>query len=484
MMKYFQVKFCREWFLAPAIFFFSIYGFTQNSDEFLKLIASYPNAQVLRLQNEAVVTLRLNKGNLDITQEILEENFYMDDSATMGSEKSLNFSSFFELENIEASTFVPQGNKFKELKVTNYTEKDELTNSFYDDTRSVNFIFPNLQKGGKTRLHYVEKIKNPRFLSQFFLGDFFPVINSKLTIIADKAINMSFRQFNTEGLDIKYNESSKGNNRIYTWEVKNVKEYKNENNAPTYTKIIPHIIPVITSYEVNGRTVEVLSDVEDLFSWYSSLVSNINKDQPVKELVTLVEELTADKETELEKVKSIYYWTQQNIKYIAFEYALGGFIPREANAVFKKKYGDCKDNSSILHEMLKIAGIKGHLTWIGTRSIPYTYEQVPTPLVDNHMILAYKNAGKTYYLDATGRHLPIDYPASFIQGKEALIAMEDGGFIIEKVPVVAAERNAVKEVTDLKIEGENLLGNSRVEITGLPKVEMTNYLEEINTDDN
>lgn len=240
MIRYFQVKFCKKWFLITVIFFLSIYSFAQNSAEFLEFKESYPNAQVLRLQNEAVVTLSLNKGNINVTQEILEENFYMDESATMGSEKSLNFSSFFKLEKIEASTFVPQGNKFKELKVTNYTEKDELTNSFYDDTRSVNFIFPNLQKGGKTRLNYVEKIKNPRFLSRFFLGDFFPVVNSKLTIIADKDINMSFRQFNTEGLDIKYNESSKGNNRIYTWEVNDVKEYKDEENTPTYTKIIPH----------------------------------------------------------------------------------------------------------------------------------------------------------------------------------------------------------------------------------------------------
>lgn len=480
-MRYFQVRFCKKWLLAPAFCFFSICLLAQDSAELLKFKEIYPNAQVLRLNNESIVTLSLNNGNIDIKQEVLEENFYLDEAATMGSKKSLNFSSFFEMEKIDASTFVPQGNKFKELKVTNYTEKDELTNSFYDDTRSVNFIFPDLQKGGKSRLKYVQKIKDPRFLSPFYMGDYFPVVNNKLTIIADKNIHFSFRQFNMEGLEVKFQESSKGDNRIYSWEVQNVKEYRNESNAPTYKKIIPHIIPVITSYEVNGSTVEVLNNVDDLFRWYSSLVSDINKEEPAKELVTLVEELTGDKETELEKVKAIYYWAQQNIKYIAFEYALGGFIPREANAVFQKKYGDCKDNSSILHEMLEIAGIKGHLTWIGTRSIPYTYEQVPTPLVDNHMILAYKDLGNTYYLDATGRHLPIDYPASFIQGKEALIAMEDGNFIIEKVPVVAAERNAVKEVTELKLEGENLVGKSRVKISGFPKVDITNYLEEIKT---
>lgn len=473
------LKMCyRRNLLLPVLLFLSISLYSQGTAEYKKLRLIYPNAQVLRLNNEKIVTLKINNGNIDITQETLEENIYMDESATMGSKRSLNFSSFFELAKIDALTLIPQGDKYKELKVKQFVEKDELGDSFYDDTRSVNFIYPDLQRGGKTRLNYTEKIKNPRFLSPFYLGEFYPVVSNKLTIIADKDINFSFRKFNTEGLDLKFSESKKGNNKIYIWEVLDVKEYKSEVNSSTYKKVIPHIIPVITSYNVNGSQVDVLNGVGDLFRWYNSLVSDLNHEPPTPELVNLVKELTADKDTELEKVKAIYYWTQQNIKYIAFEYALGGFIPREANAVFQKKYGDCKDNSSILHQMLEIAGIKGNLTWIGTRDLPYTYEEVPTPLVDNHMILTYKNGEQTYYLDATGRHLPIDLPSSFIQGKEALIARDNGNFIIEEVPVVSAERNIVNDITTLKLDGLNLRGTARAEISGYQKVDFKNYLEE------
>ena len=79
-----------------------------------------------------------------------------------------------------------------------------------------------------------------------------------------------------------------------------------------------------------------MDGVEGLYSWYYSLVENINKEETDPALIKLVEELTKGKESDIEKVKAIYYWTQQNIKYIAFEYALGGFIPREANEVFQK----------------------------------------------------------------------------------------------------------------------------------------------------
>jgi len=211
------------------------------------------------------------------------------------------------------------------------------------------------------------------------------------------------------------------------------------------------------------------------------MVENVNTEAPSTELVALVSKITADKKTELEKVKAIYYWTQQNIKYIAFEYALGGFIPRESNDVFRKKYGDCKDNSSILYRMLEIAGVKGNLTWIGTRSIPYTYKEVPTPVVDNHMILSYENNGKTYYLDATGRYIKFGMPTSFIQGKEALVGYGKD-FKIKKVPIIAAKENAIIDVTNIKIENGRVIGSSEITISGYPKIDIFHTLESGNSE--
>ena len=223
--------------------------------------------------------------------------------------------------------------------------------------------------------------------------------------------------------------------------------------------------------------------VNDLYNWYYSLVKDINTVEPDPGLVKIVKDITKKKETELEKVRAIYYWAQENIKYIAYEYALGGFIPREANLVYERKYGDCKDNSSILKEMLEIAGIQGDLTWIGTRSIPYKYDEVPTPLVDNHMILSYRDKNdKVYFLDATGRYNPIEYPSSFIQGKEALIANGEGEYFLEEVPVIPAIMNVISDNSILKIQGDELRGTASAEITGYGKMDYAFILEELDTE--
>ena len=469
--------------LLLLFFVLTLNSLAQESSEFNLYKNLYPNSNSVRLNQKTTVTISLNANDLNITQEFLEEDLYLDESANYNSKKALYFSSFFELEKVEASSFSYVDGKYKEIEVTDFKEKDEFNQSFYDDSKSLNFIFPNLKKGSKSILKYKENVKNPRFLSPFYFGDLYPIVNNKVTIITDKNIDIIFKEFNTENLDISFKKEEKKNTIIYSWEVKNIDEYKYEENAPTFKKVLPHIVPIITSYKSNNISTNLANKVSDLYQWYYSLVKDINKEPADENLVKLVKELIADKPTELEKVKSIYYWTQQNIKYIAFEYALGGFIPREANDVFQKKYGDCKDNSSILYKMLDIAGIKGDLTWIGTRSIPYNYSEVPTPIVDNHMILSYTDNEDTYFLDATGRYIPIDYPTSFIQGKEALISKDGSNYIIKKVPIVPAIKNAVIDTTNVSLMDENLVGKSKVEISGYNKVTCFNYLENENTTD-
>tara|TARA_R110001632_G_scaffold6324_5_gene25850 strand:+ start:28487 stop:30394 length:1908 start_codon:yes stop_codon:yes gene_type:complete len=462
--------------LSVILFLFVIWN--SNSQELEKYKGLYPNAVFVRLQQEIVITIKLNDGNFTITKDIFEEDLYLNESANYNSKRSLSYSSFFDLGKIEASSLSYDGKKYSETKVTDFSKKNDLNDSFYDDSKEVSFIYPKLAKGSKTNLNLTYNIKNPRFLSAFFFGDFYPVINNKITIIADKDITLKFKEFNTEKAQIDFQKKKKGRNNIYTWSNKNTNEYDIEGNAPNYKSILPHIIPIITSYKVKKEEKKLLDGVDGLYEWYYSLVKNINKDEDDQELVDLVKELTQDKTSDLEKVKAIYYWTQQNIKYIAFEYALGGFIPREANDVFKKKYGDCKDNSSILYKMLEIAGLKGNLTWIGTRSIPYTYEEVPTPAVDNHMILSYEENGKNYYLDATGRYIQIDYPSSFIQGKEALVSY-GGEYKIKEVPIIPANLNTIVDSTFIKISGRDITGKSSTKLTGYIKNNLFYNLENV-----
>jgi len=453
----------------------------QYSPEFELNKSKYPQSNKVRLLDEVSISVKLKNNDIEIQQSFIEEDLFLDEAATYGSKKALSFSSFFELQSVEATSYEFKNGKYNTYKVENFVEKDELDDAFHDDSKSLNFIYPNLSIGGKTRLSYTEIVKNPRFLSPIYFGDFFPIQHKKVTLIADKNIKFRFQEFNTENYNVVFSQKEKRGDIIYTWELKDIDKLKYESNIPSYARVLPHIVPIISSYTSDGKTVNLLNDVSDLYGWYYSMVKDINQEASDADLVTLVNDLTKNQKTDIDKVKAIYYWTQKNIKYIAFEYALGGFIPREANDVYKKKYGDCKDNSSLLYEMLKIAGLEGQLTWIGTRTIPYSYSEVPTPIVDNHMILSINIDGQTYFLDATGRYLPLEMPSSFIQGKEALISKGETDFEIKTVPVMAPKTNMFKERSTLHLNENEIIGKTQTEISGYYKIDFFNQLEGENT---
>ena len=116
--------------------------------------------------------------------------------------------------------------------------------------------------------------------------------------------------------------------------------------------------------------------------------------------------------------------------------------------------------------MASYANIKDvNLCWIGTREIPYSYSELATPAVDNHMIAAYKKGDEYIFLDATDRETRYGLPTSFIQGKEALIN-NGTEFKIVKVPVVEAKKNQVDDLVKVQIKEGKLIGNGRMVFNG------------------
>ena len=454
--------------------------FCQKSDEFYTYKTKYPNENLVEINCENIIDIDIKSNKLIISDNRFSKKIHLTQSAKYQSKQKIYSSDFFSLDKINATSYNYINGDYKEFKVKKFNEKDETSGStFYDDLKSVNFYYSGLEIGSKTQLRYEKSIKNPRFLGAYFIGDFYPIENYKLKIITNKNVALEFKTMYMDSVDISFQKKEKGNKNIYEWILKDLKSYPNESNSKGYKYIIPQIIPLINYYHINGDTTFILNSTKDLYQWYQLLTSDLNKEPCDKDLKSLVDSITSSCNTNLEKVKSIYYWTQKNIKYIAFEDGLGGFIPRNANEVYQKKYGDCKDNSSILKQMLKEAGIEGHLTWIGTRSLPYKYDDVYSPIVDNHMILTYFENEKPYFLDATGRYHNINIPTSFIQGKEALVAIDKENYKIVEVPIPNSEINSISDSIEIYLEKNTIKGKGFIRYDGYEKINLFYDIESL-----
>lgn len=436
-------------------------AFAQPSFEFSALKSMYANEDAVYLSAKEHVTVRIAGEKLDISNRITSEMLFLNDKAHMYAEKTVSYyDTFQDIIDMQAYTYVPEGKKFKKL-ITNQidTRKPVSEGAFYDDSKEKYFVYPGLQPGAVAALNYTHIIKDPHFLPAFYFHSYIPVLEAEYSISFPKEVKIRYLLLG-DTTNIQFDSKISGGKTTYTWKGRNLKYIRNENDAPDFLHYATHLIVYVDEYIAEGKTTQVFSDAERLYAWYSSLVQDIDKEtDPV--LVQLVDSLTNGLQDPHEKAKNIYYWVQDHIKYIAFEDGLGGFIPREAAKVRDRRYGDCKDMANLIVNMLNLAGVPGYRAWIGTRDRPYSYAQVPTPMVDNHMIAATYIDNKWIFLDGTASFMPYGFPSSFIQDKEAMIGLKPDSFIIVKVPPVAKEKNFHYDSLLLRIEGNVLKGDGK-----------------------
>ena len=442
-----------------------LHSTAQNSlTDYKKKYADYNE---LIVKNHQSYDISIEDKKLKVIQDNHFESMILSQNGIQNNKESFSYSNLVKLNSYDAYAVFNDNGKEKKIKVSQSHEKPSKSGSvFYDDVMVRELTFDNLETGTKKVYNYQTEFIDPYLLHKFIFGDDLPIQNSTLEITTEKNIEIGFKIFNDPNNTIQFSKSEKKGKWIYKWTLTDIRPLKYETNAPGYLYLVPHINFFIKNYVVDNQTNNVLGNIDNLFNYYKGFVKNLNKDED-NSLKKVSLEITKDKKTDEEKIKSIFYWVKENIKYIAFENGYEGFIPREASLVYQRKFGDCKDMGSIISCMAKYANVKNvTLAWIGTRSLPYSYKDLASPAVDNHMIAVYKKDNQYVFLDATDNETKYGIPTAFIQGKEALLYDENEKYQIVEVPIVPAESNAISDDVNLIIKDNKLLGDGKLKLEG------------------
>lgn len=350
---------------------------------------------------------------------------------------------------------------------------------FSDDSRVKYFNIGFTGYGDVARVETEKKYMDSKYLTSEYFHTWFPAKEKIIRVRIPEWLELDIREFNFEGYKITKQKTQEKGETIITYKLQNLAGMKNERRAIGIAYQYPHIVFVVKSFNADGKKEKGFGDVADLYSWYNYLYKKCNNKPD--ELKAKVTELTKGKTSDIEKVKSIFYWVQDNIRYIAFEDGLAGFIPAAAQDVFKSKYGDCKGMANLMTEMLKLAGLEAYMTWIGTRHIPYDYT-LPSLAVDNHCISTVVLGGKEYFLDGTEKYIPFGEYAWRIQGKEVLIGKGEK-HEVKKVPLQDKDKNKLLTQTSFQLKDNVLKGHVKVTLTGEQRTTFHQYYHDIPSDD-
>jgi transglutaminase-like putative cysteine protease len=460
----------------------NVYG--QESDLFSVYKSKFPDAPAVFLERSEQLNILIKVDSLEIYSDVLEDMLHLKPQTDVYSSGKVYGSHFSRVKNLKAKTLVWDKNKFKEMHVTDFKKNNDRDDGiFYDDSYNYSFNFPSVAQGNRTHLHYRLDLKDPRFMPGYVFSSYIPQGKTTYTIKKSKGVDLVYEVINDPKGLLKFRKYEKGDFQFLEWTSADQPGRKKEEDSPSVRYFAPHVVCYVKSFESKNGKVNVLSGLDDLYAWYYTFVKGLNS-QTSPELLSIINKIKADCKSDIDVVKAVFYWVQENIQYVAFEQGMRGLIPHSGSYVCEKRYGDCKDMANLIVNMLRLAGIKGHHAWIGTRDLPYLYSRIPTPLVDNHMIAVYIDGdNRYYYLDATSDHTPFGLPSSMIQGKETLIGIDDNTYEVKTIPEISKERNVMVDSVAIQLDGDQIVGKGMTSLGGYPKVFGTYALDRAGNDE-
>lgn len=437
-----------------------------------KLREKYTKDDIAILESEETINFDLNKKagkvtvNHDTKEHLMNINFRTD----------IHKYEFYDSESSIATFAI----KYRNDKTASFFVNDEFykdNDLFYNDAK-VKYMTVDFPVQGYTYHYEVEKnYEDVKYFTVLYFNDEYPILKKTMTFGIPDWLEIDLKEFNFDGHKINKSSRKEGDMTYITYTMDDVPAVFKEEDAPGRSYTYPHIMVLAKSFTKDGKQTALFKTSDDLYKWYKSLISTMADNTSV--MKAKVDELTAKAKTDDEKIKNIYYWVQDNIRYIAFEDGIAGFKPDESNHVFEKRYGDCKGMANLIKQMLKLAGFDARLCWIGTKHLAYDYK-TPSLAVDNHMICALLYKGKKYFLDGTEKFNSFGEYAERIQNKDVMI--EDGDkYLIEKIPTATCDANKELFKANLSIENEHLVGNCNHNYIGESRAQFLNIYNSFET---
>jgi hypothetical protein len=445
----------------------------ESLSEINDLQQKYPKQAVIVSQKKLDVTINMVNNVPVINMDSYKELTVLGENVTFLSDSKEYFSSHLEMKKLEAYSMVPDHNQYKKLTVQTFKKSMEIDNSvFYDDQYAYGFTFPSVVKGARLVTRFTASTGSVYMPVMFDFGGGIPSENMEVTLTCPRSVQISFRLFGKDTSIIQFKKTAKGDRVIYQWQASNAKCYDRDSEAPGLRYFLPHLIIQLAGYSVNKAYTPVIGSLKDLYAFNYSNISTLQTDSPA-DVKALTDSITSQAVSGREKVRSIFKWVQKNIKYIAIEDGDNGFVPREASLVLKRRYGDCKDKTSILVSMIRSQGLKSSFAWIGSRHLPYKYSEFASLVDDDHMIAVWWDEhGEPVILDGTTYSHSMENVPAFIQGKECLIEKGKDEYILYTIPVAEPVHNAIYDSLSISLQGDTVRGRGYARFEGESKADM------------
>ena len=400
---------------------------------------SYPDAGIINLLDEDIVEVFEDgrcRQTLHVVFKILNERGK--DSADI----EIGYNSRAEIASIIYARTITAEGKILPL-IDNAIKVVTPYSSYpsYSDYKELTFSMPGATVGSIIDYKVVIEEKRPEIEGKFSTGFYFqahnPAYLCRYKVITPRDTNSKYLVLNPlQGVQLSPNVIHDRNKKTYLWEYKNIPQIINEKSMPPADEVAFRIL------------VTTMNSWEEFSNWWRKKIAG--KTEPDESIKRKVAELTTNLSTSREKMEAIFDYVKGEIRYVSIDLGKSGYEPENAKQVFENKYGDCKDKSTLLISMLRIAGIPAYYVLIPTSSMGNLIKDFPYPFQFNHCIVAVKNEGKYHFIDPVAKNYRFDYFPDGDRNRDILI-FDGEKIVFDKTPLAKLEENAYYSQSHIKI---------------------------------
>ena len=357
--------------------------------------------------NDEAVKIAPNPSKLETYEvEWHKVSFIQKEKGTDIGNFSVTYDALKEKVKILEARRIRSDGSFLRIDIKDIYDKDtnvEPKEVNYRNMRKVSFSLKDVQKGDfietKEKVISSEKMGPGGFGTLLTFGDpKYPVLEEDLCFEPSKSVQLDYKLFGVDALFKKDVESGSGNlPKCIPF------TFKNSSNAP---------VLYVTTWK----------DWSEYEKWITSqLKGKFDPDDAIKAQVT---KLTEDSSKKEDAIRAIYHWIEKNIKYVqVYVTEDAGFVPTSATEVFKRKFGDCKEKSTLFISMLKAIDVKAYPARLNTTDEFDANLDIPMMYQFNHEITYVEDIGK--FLDPTENGIPYPFLPDRDKDRTVFIIKED-----------------------------------------------------------
>ncbi len=321
------------------------------------------------------------------------------------------------------------------------------------DLRARQLRFIGLAPGDLIEIEYILEDVAPDNLFANYFGDLrylaedLPVKLFRYVLITPK--ERHFNIHHPRG-KVRHEVVVKGQQRILSWTARDLAKIVDEPTMPGWSEVSEYI------------HVSTYARWSQVARWYWELVKRQLSGGPA--IIQAARRITRGAVTERQKIRAIHAFVTRNLRYVGLAFGIHGYQPYAANQVLSRKFGDCKDKSTLLIALLSQVGVDSTLVLVRTRR-QGRMASTPASLApfDHAVVYLPKH---DLYLDATAEFSGSGELPAQIQGVMAL-QINEGRGVLRRTPVGSARSNRVIQQDQyvLSVRGPGRL-NRTIEIRG------------------